>query len=90
MSNETMFTTVSSKGQIVIPNRVRKKLDIKDGNVFAITEKKGLIVLKKVNQELSQDDIKTLKSIHEAWQEIENGKGGKAKTSKFFTEFARW
>lgn len=66
MSNETMFTTVSSKGQIVIPNKVRKKLDIKDGNVFAITEKKGLIVLKKVNQELSQDDIKTLRSIHEA------------------------
>jgi len=90
MSNETMFTTVSSKGQIVIPNKVRKKLDIKDGNVFAITEKKGLIVLKKVNQELSHDDIKTLKSIHEAWQEIESRKGGKARTSKFFAEFARW
>jgi AbrB family looped-hinge helix DNA binding protein len=90
MSNETMFTTISSKGQIVIPNKVRKKLDIKDGNVFAITEKKGLIVLKKVNQELSHDDIKTLKSVHEAWQEIENGKGGKTRASKFFAEFARW
>lgn len=90
MSNETMFTTVSSRGQIVIPNKVRKKLDIKDGNVFMITEKKGLIVLKKVDQELSQDDIKTLKSIHEAWREIESGKGGKAKTSKFFMEFAKW
>ncbi|MHB8603162.1 MAG: AbrB/MazE/SpoVT family DNA-binding domain-containing protein [Nitrosotalea sp.] len=90
MSNEAMFTIISSKGQIVIPNKVRKKLDIKDGNVFAITEKKGLIVLKKVNQKLSHDDIKTLKSIHEAWQEIENGKGGKANTSKFFAEFAKW
>ncbi len=90
MSNETVFTTISSKGQIVIPNMVRKKLDIKDGNVFAITEKKGLIVLKKVNQQLSQDDIKTLKSIHDAWKEIENGNGGKAKTSKFLTEFAKW
>jgi AbrB family looped-hinge helix DNA binding protein len=90
MSNETKFTTISSKGQVVIPKEVRKKLDIKDGNVFAITEKKGLIVLKKINQELSQDDVKTLKSIDEAWQEIENGKGGKAKTSKFFTEFAKW
>ena len=90
MSNEPMFTTVSSKGQIVIPNKVRKKLDIKNGNVFAITEKKGLIVLKKVKQELSQDDIKTLTSIQEAWQEIEHGKGGKAKASKFFAEFAKW
>jgi len=39
---------------------------------------------------LNQDDIKTLRSIHEAWQEIENGKGGKAKASKFFMEFAKW
>jgi AbrB family looped-hinge helix DNA binding protein len=90
MSNDTMFTTVSSKGQIVIPNKVRKKLDIKDGNVFVITEKKGLIVLKKIRQELSKDDINTLSSIHEAWQEIESGKGGKAKVSKFLTEFAKW
>ena len=90
MSNELMFTIISSKGQIVIPNKVRKKLDIKDGNVFAITEKKGLIVLKKLSQQLSQDDIKTLKSIHDAWKEIENSKGGKSKTSKFFMEFAKW
>jgi len=77
------------KGQIVIPNKVRKKLDIKDGNVFVIT-KKDLIVLKKINQELNQDDIKTLRSIHKAWQEIENGKGEKSKASKFFIEFAKW
>lgn len=38
----------------------------------------------------SSCDIKTLKSIDEAWQEIESGKGGKAKASKFFMEFAKW
>lgn len=32
----------------------------------------------------------TLRSISEAWQEIENGKCGKSKTSKFFIEFAKW
>lgn len=85
-----MFTIVSSKGQIVIPNKVRKKLDIKDGNVFAITEKKGLIVLKKLGKQLSQDDIQTLQSIRDAWKEIESGKGGKSKASKFFMEFAKW
>ena len=90
MSNESMFTTISSKGQIVIPNKVRKKLDIRDGNVFAITEKKGLIVLKKLNRQLGPDDIRTLESINDAWKEIENGKMGKSKTSKFFMEFAKW
>ena len=90
MSNEIMFTTISSKGQIVIPSKVRKKLDIKDGNVFTITEKKGLIVLKKLSQKLSQDDVMTLESIDGAWKEIESGKGGKANTKKFFAEFAKW
>lgn len=85
-----MFTTISSKGQIVIPSKVRKKLDIRDGNVFVITEKKGLIVLKKMNQHLDQDDIETLKSINDAWKEIESGKNGKAKPAKFFAEFAKW
>lgn len=90
MSNDMAFTTVSSKGQIVIPSKVRKKLGIKDGNVFTITEKKGLIVLKKLKQELTPDDINTLQSIQQAWKEIENGKGGTAKTSEFFKEFAKW
>ncbi|SHO42797.1 conserved hypothetical protein [Nitrosotalea sinensis] len=90
MSNDMMFTTVSSKGQIVIPKRVRKKLDIKNGNIFTITEKRGLIVLKKIDQNLSHDDIMTLQSINEAWDEIKNNKGGKSTTSKFFTEFAKW
>ena len=90
MSNETMFTKISSKGQIVIPNKVRKKLDIQDGNVFVITEKKGLIVLKKVNRQLTEDDIETLKSINDAWKEIEGGKGGRASVTKFFAEFAKW
>jgi AbrB family looped-hinge helix DNA binding protein len=90
MSNEAVFTTMSSKGQVVIPNKVRKKLDIREGNVFVLTEKNGLIVLKKVSQELTRDDIKTLKSIHDAWREIESGKCGKAKVSTFLTEFAKW
>jgi AbrB family looped-hinge helix DNA binding protein len=90
MPNDIAFTTVSSKGQIVIPNKVRKKLGIKDGDVFTITEKKSLIVLKKLDQEFTAQDIETLRSIQEAWEEIEHRKGGKAKTSQFFKEFAKW
>lgn len=85
-----MLTIVSSKGQIVIPKKVRKKLDIKDGNVFTITERKGLIVLKKLNHKLSKNDVIVLESIADAWKEIESGKGGKANTKKFFAEFAKW
>ena len=45
---DVQFTKASSKGQIVIPTRIRKKLDIREGSVFAIAAEKGMIVLKKV------------------------------------------
>lgn len=90
MSKEIAFTKVSSKGQIVIPTKIRKKIGIRDGNIFTITENKGLIVLKKLKTGLSPDDIKTLKSIHDAWDEIEHKKGGKTKPKEFFKEFAKW
>ena len=32
----------------------------------------------------------TLRSISEAWQEIENGTDGKSNASEFFVEFAKW
>lgn len=39
--------TVSSKGQIVIPERVRKHLGIKTGSKLVLLEKEGNIVLKQ-------------------------------------------
>jgi len=52
--------------------------------------RKEWIILKKQNKQLKQDDIETLKSINDAWKEIESGKEGKSMASKFFTEFAKW
>lgn len=39
---------------------------------------------------MSNDDIMTLEIINEAWNEIQNNKGGRSTTSKFFAEFAKW
>ena len=41
-------TQLSSKGQVVIPQGIRIRLDIKEGTLFAVEECNGLIVLKKV------------------------------------------
>ncbi len=45
---------VSSRGQIVIPQSVRKRLDIKKGSRLALLEKEGAIILKKEDELLKK------------------------------------
>jgi len=47
-----MATTITtSKGQIVIPSRIRRKLNIKSGTKFYIEEKDNEIILKPLTSE---------------------------------------
>jgi len=58
--------TVSSKGQIVIPEEVRRELAIKDGTRLVLVERSGKIVLEKEKQliikleKLSQEEKEKL------------------------------
>ena len=63
------FTRASSKGQIVIPTKIRKKLDIREGSVLAVATEKDMIVLKKVESSLSAEDLKSLRLVEEAWKD---------------------
>jgi AbrB family looped-hinge helix DNA binding protein len=83
-------TRASSKGQIVIPNALRRKLGIREGSAFAVSYKDDLIVLKKLETEINQEDLKTLKLIEEAWEDIEKGRFKRAPPEKFFKELAKW
>ena len=47
---------VSSKGQIVIPREIRKKLGVKGGEKILVLTRDGDIVLRKA-KELSLDDL---------------------------------
>ena len=47
---------VSSKGQIVIPREIRKKLGMKGGEKLIVLTRDGDILLRKA-QEMSMDDI---------------------------------
>lgn len=42
------ITSISSKGQVVIPQKVRKKLDLREGEKFIVIGKDNMIVLKKI------------------------------------------
>ena len=73
---EVEFTRASSKGQVVIPRGIRKKLDIKEGSILAVAAERDLIILKKVDSKMSDEDLKTMRRVEEAWKDIEKGRYG--------------
>jgi AbrB family looped-hinge helix DNA binding protein len=84
------LTRLSSKGQIVIPTDVRNKLRIKEGNVLAVTTKKDMIVMKKLDTKMKPEDLRTLKLIEEAWEDIEEGRYKVYSKSDFLNELKKW
>jgi AbrB family looped-hinge helix DNA binding protein len=48
MTEEPQVTTISEKGQIVIPQSIRKQLKIKPKNKFLVYGKGDTIILKKL------------------------------------------
>lgn len=84
------LTRVSSKGQVVIPTDVRKRLKIGEGSIFAVTAKRDMIVMKKLDTKIKARDLETLKLIEEAWEDIEKGRYKSAAPEKFFEELAKW
>ena len=55
-----MKTTVSEKGQVTIPKRLRDRLGLRKGQVLEVEERKGTLVLVKRN---SHDAVEELYGI---------------------------
>ena len=62
MTEETEVTTISEKGQVVIPQSIRKELGIKPKNKFLVYGKGDTIILKKLN----------VPNLKQEWDEIFN------------------
>ena len=41
-------TRMSSKGQVVIPEEIRKRLDLKSGSRFVVVGEKDVVILKSI------------------------------------------
>jgi len=87
---EIELTKISSKGQVVIPQEIREKLGLTEGETLVVSVKDGLIVLKKIEGALTEDDLNTLIEIKDAWQEIESGKCKKMKSDEVLREISKW
>jgi AbrB family looped-hinge helix DNA binding protein len=60
MAEESDVTVVSSKGQVVIPLKLRKKLGIKSGNKLAIYGDQDAIIMRKLEMLDLREELKAI------------------------------
>ena len=85
------LTRISSKGQIVIPKDIRMEMKIKEGSVFAVlTPKKDILILKKIESQISKEDLETLRGLERAWKDIEEGRYKKYSREEFLKKLEKW
>ena len=61
------ITKISSKGQIVIPSKIRIELGIKEGSVLGIEKMKDMVILKKI-------DVDLIKQFKNSLADVKAGK----------------
>jgi len=66
------LTTMSSKGQIVVPKDVREHMGIKEGTTFAIFGRDDTLILKKVSVPTAKE---AFEKIHKWGVEFAKKKG---------------
>ena len=84
------MTRVSSKGQLVIPKDIRERMKLKEGSILAVVPYGDMVVLKKVDNKISEEDVRTLRRVDEAWEDIEKGRYKKARVEDFLKKLRTW
>ena len=87
---ESDITKISSKGQVIIPAKIRQKLKIKEGSAFSVFAADDMVVLKKLDTKMSPENFKTLKAVEEAWDDVENGRVEVFSKDAFSKEMETW
>ena len=60
---EVETTKMSSKGQIVIPQDIREKINAREGSIFAVIASRDAIILKKIETPSKDKLIQELRVI---------------------------
>lgn len=81
------ITTLSTKGQVVIPEPIRRGLDT--GVAFSVEKVRDMIILKPVFG-LSEIEKKELKELNEIWRDIDSGKSLTLSEDEFFDQMKQW
>jgi bifunctional DNA-binding transcriptional regulator/antitoxin component of YhaV-PrlF toxin-antitoxin module len=80
-------TTLSTKGQVVIPEKVRRGYQA--GKAFVVSKVGEMIVLKPI-QDLTDAEKAELKELKKIWNEIDSGNADSYSEKEFFSAMKQW
>jgi len=81
------ITKLSTKGQVVIPEEVRKDLEV--GTGFVVTRKGDLIILKKL-EGLTEEEKREMEELDKIWKDIDEGECESFTEKEFFENLGKW
>ncbi len=81
------ITKLSTKGQIVIPESMRKDFEV--GSAFRVMKKGNLIILKRIKG-FSKEEVEEMKELDKIWKDIDSGKGKTTSVEEFLKEMKTW
>lgn len=83
------ITKMSSKGQVVIPQEMRR--DIKEGDKLVIIQSGDQIIMKKVTkmQKQLEEDLEFAKKTKEAWESYDRGEFKRVHFDEFIEELKK-
>ena len=84
---QVAITTLSAKGQVVIPKTLRKNLD--NGDKFLIAKQGSDFMLKKLSKK-DVEDIEFARRSDAAYERIKRGEGIRMKKEEFLKELDSW
>ena len=84
------ITTMSSKGQIVIPQDMRE--DIAEGDKMVIIKNDGQLILKKMDDfdKNLKEDLEFAKRTEEAWKRYDKGEFVSMDSKEFLKALKKW
>lgn len=84
------MTKMSSKGQVVIPQELRK--DIKEGDKLLVIRNADQIILKKASAMDKQlaEDLEFAKRTEEAWKRYDQGQFKSLSQEEFLKKLDAW
>ena len=87
---EINITKISSKGQVVIPQEMRK--DLKEGDKLVVMRNNGQIILKKAEDfdKNIEEDLEFAKRTEEAWKRQDKGEFVSMDAKEFLKEIKKW
>ncbi|MFT4313119.1 MAG: AbrB/MazE/SpoVT family DNA-binding domain-containing protein [Candidatus Woesearchaeota archaeon] len=83
------ITSISSKGQIVLPKEFRKNMDVGDKIIFIEQDNHIMIKSAKELHKNFAEDLQFAKRTEKAWKEYEAGKFETTSSDEFLRELEK-